>query len=443
MEFSEFALGAKAMNLFCELQGGGHILDPQSLMDDHIANMISGIAGNHKKKSWKGMTTAGFRHPILGLLHTFHPAKCSDDRDRIYALLGLSDDLAPKFDVGRAHKRRKLTRVEFPVSYEDGIERVYTTLAMKLLDNLIYSGPGQLLHMAGAFRPADSITSDIPDWIPDWRAPRRFLPILNSTFSAGPIAQKDHCWKVSDDKKVLYLTGWRHSIVSKKAGGVCEVSSFEQLKQTIQQWWRFYTDLLEEQNTSTDTDLTLGDHWYNSFFGSVTMGRRAWIGRYDYPPREFVDILFDGVQNAGESIWRAITEPDKASPLAKTRHDESSANDNDAQPLGKQPPRVTETLLQMRSCAKNLTELMKGRSLFKNDKGELMNCPDDAEVGDIVAVFSNMDTPFVIRPSNKASTTRAQERGFCLIGDCYVQGIMKRDLRKGEKLGEPNQFLLV
>jgi hypothetical protein len=38
-------------------------------------------------------------------------------------------------------------------------------------------------------------------------------------------------WSVSDDNKVLTLTGWRHSVIVSKADEICEISTFKQLSE--------------------------------------------------------------------------------------------------------------------------------------------------------------------------------------------------------------------
>ncbi|KAF2249287.1 HET-domain-containing protein, partial [Trematosphaeria pertusa] len=118
MGFFDFALCANIINLFYE-QREGHVFDPRCMMDDHITSILQSLAAHQDS-----------RFPILELLHTYHAAQCSDDRDRIYALLGLSDDLVSKPDVDHAHKRRRRYTTEIPINYEDGAEQVYTTLAL-------------------------------------------------------------------------------------------------------------------------------------------------------------------------------------------------------------------------------------------------------------------------------------------------------------------------
>ena len=91
-----------------------------------------------------------------------------------------------------------------------------------------------------------------------------------------------------------------------------------------------------------------------------------------------------------------------------------------------------------------------------------MNCPSDTEVGDIVAVFYNVDSPFVLRSTLPAGSENRrqrrrrlrsqayQEERFKLIGDCFIQGIMElgpgnasRDGLEESECGEKMIFVII
>jgi hypothetical protein len=442
--FSTFATGAKTMNLFFDSKEIQPSLGSPFLMEDHVADIINDLGNNYSQMSWKGRTTGGIRFPILGLLKSFHATQCSDDRDRVYALLGLSDDLSPKASADRAHnlKRQKRTRFQMPVNYEHQTEQVYTTLAMELMDSYTY-GAVSLLHSAGAFRPADGAVVTLPSWIPDWRAPLRYLPILDSDFSAGPRWQAHRYWKVLEDGKTLELTGWKLGPVAEKVGGPRDSSSPEQLKKIIQHWWKFFASGRQgEGDHSTHSRIPRHAQEIESFFDSVVMRRRTWNSAV-YPPDEFVDFLFDRAGHHGGTESTAVAESDGA--LAATKLGGESCRGDEAGQLPEEQPGEhhyrSAAALRMRDCAKNLAELVKGRSLCRNDEGVLMNCPDDVEIGDVIAVFYNVNTPFVIRAIKKPSITRGQrEECFRLIGDCYVEGGMERERGSAPKVSEETRL---
>lgn len=120
------------------------------------------------------------RSAILGLLVAFHAAECSDDRDRIHALDGLTD-------------------WKIAVSYVDPVEVVYLRYATAHID----FGNTALLNCSGAFR---STTRNYPTWAPDWRSKPTFVPV---TTSLSPVENLHSAGTVqcSGSRNILQIKG--------------------------------------------------------------------------------------------------------------------------------------------------------------------------------------------------------------------------------------------
>jgi hypothetical protein len=165
MDFSSFALAARVIDVLFGLWAG-EPLDPTSMMHSDISRTIGAIAAKQQSKSWRGMVTAGSRFPIYGLLDSFRSAKCFDDRDRIYGLLGISVDLvpAPAADSEHCGDTRTLRRAEIVIDYERSVAKVYTNLTLAILGTMTYSlyRISELLRTAGAFRPVDNNAAELP-----------------------------------------------------------------------------------------------------------------------------------------------------------------------------------------------------------------------------------------------------------------------------------------
>jgi hypothetical protein len=71
----------------------------------------------------------------------------------------------------------------------------------------------------------------------------------------------------------------------------------------------------------------------------------------------------------------------------------------------------------MSSLAENFTYHFAGRrrAIWTSNK-ELFLCPQEARVGDIIAIFLGGDGLYVLRPTNN--------RGFLLIGTTYNYNLM-------------------
>ncbi|KAH7324792.1 heterokaryon incompatibility protein-domain-containing protein [Stachybotrys elegans] len=145
---------------------------------------------------------------ILDLLVRFSTMSCTVDHDRIYAYLGLANDvrspfanLSPKdrdaglfnpsqlntFESKNADSRAKRLAVE--INYEDDVKQVFADFAERMLGHKDHL---ELLHCAGAFRPRISSMSPLyQSWSPNWRLPMRFEPFLSVPwFKAGISGKK-------------------------------------------------------------------------------------------------------------------------------------------------------------------------------------------------------------------------------------------------------------
>lgn len=128
---------------------------------------------------------------ILDLLVYFNNPVCTDNRDRIYSLLGLADDVGNQSFVERMMAltleyplNSRQEALSFEIDYESSIEDVYTAFAEKLL---LYKDYLDVLQCSGAFRPELSKNHfAVQSWVPDWRCAMRHWPLLNVPwFTAG------------------------------------------------------------------------------------------------------------------------------------------------------------------------------------------------------------------------------------------------------------------
>jgi hypothetical protein len=349
---------------------------------------------------------------------------------------------APAAGSERRGDTRTLERAEIVINYEQSVAEVYTNLALALLGTRTYSlyRISELLRIAGAFRPVDNNAAELPTWIPDWRAERRYIP-LSGSFNAGQCSEIDDPWSMSKDNKVLRIRGWRHAIVAKKLRNPAEISSFEELREVVLRWWIYYRTVHPAEDLRPDE---LAQHpaceWYR-FFDFVTTNRLLWDGNFVQPPDEFIRILFDA------QMEKAITETRIVESSAIVQRQTNNPVSGRMSTPAEQQARIQVAAAQMRlrSSVTQMIELVEGRCLCINSNGELMNCPSDAKAGDVVAVFTEIDTPFVIRPVSVRSGIRGREKMYRIIGDCYVEGIMEGELdtKRTHPREKPCDFLLV
>jgi hypothetical protein len=172
----------------------------------HVLNMSSydfdGTALDHIKKLELASENRGSRYGdekededengetylqgILDYLVSFNRPQCSDDHDRIYAYLGLADDISVPFNatMEMRYSRKHQGHIHIPVDYEAEVQDVYVDFAERMLINKSHL---ELLHCSAAFRqPSGKVHRFAQSWVPDWRYPMRYTPFMNVPwFHAG------------------------------------------------------------------------------------------------------------------------------------------------------------------------------------------------------------------------------------------------------------------
>jgi hypothetical protein len=123
---------------------------------------------------------------ILSLLLVFHQTECQDDRDRLFAFFAIAHDIASpgsqKADSTSAAIISAL--IKFTPDYQSSTAEVYVDFAAAAL-RCAY--PIDILHCAGAFRAKRTAKTrtvqdheSLPSWVPDWRLPPLFLPLMKA-----------------------------------------------------------------------------------------------------------------------------------------------------------------------------------------------------------------------------------------------------------------------
>jgi hypothetical protein len=136
---------------------------------------------------------------IFPLLVKYNHAQCGDDRDRIFALLGVSNDIETRDRrIFESHMAPfQASRICFKPDYAQSTEQVYRSFAMAAIKSPCAF---DVLHCAGAFRRTDVASPDpppyelvpsqstLPSWVPDWRNPLRYKPLMRvPTCRAGKL----------------------------------------------------------------------------------------------------------------------------------------------------------------------------------------------------------------------------------------------------------------
>ncbi|KAH7157707.1 heterokaryon incompatibility protein-domain-containing protein [Dactylonectria estremocensis] len=359
---------------------------------------------------------------LLELLAGSRDFRCTDPRDRVFALLSL----CPK--------------VKINPDYNKSSVEIFTETALHLL-----SSAGLLmLSYAGVRRKPD-----VPSWVPDWSEPVDEIPVVQCRHFRASGNLKPKIPIDVSTPGTLPLCGIVHDEI---------IHVTDTLRRD------FVTARMTRYSWARDQYLRLTSSGRHAYTGGQTYLEALWrtlISDLDYKHR-----FQKGNVNAPSSLGRDFeayvrpvkdwarseaakglvtyhpSQKPKAPPidsevikawekdlsLDTTKPDEDDGRENVFSQLRRHGPihekdcrgdKYRDSILH----AGNLY-----RRFFTTKSGYIGMCVVDIAPGDIVATFSGATVPFVLRPHNKASE-------FRLISDCYVHGLMNGEAWQGMRGG--------
>ncbi|KAJ5613918.1 hypothetical protein N7528_007572 [Penicillium herquei] len=136
-------------------------------VDPHVLNALRMIYDLWSKWSLEGGQTQ--KPELMDLLCKFDTFGCADDRDRLYAILGVAQNPVPQ--------NPNLYRGKPPLmNYWDNVDKLYTKFAAINIS----SGLFRFFRIAAMYNQREA-NSTLPSWVPDWRQPPRGMPDINTT----------------------------------------------------------------------------------------------------------------------------------------------------------------------------------------------------------------------------------------------------------------------
>lgn len=366
--------------------------------------------------------------PILDLLTEFHESDCSEAKDRIIAIAGLSN--LPKLDQSFFRQFVKDQKEVTEMSTYEFYFHISKVILERFNDHL------ELLHCGAAFQPPNSdARKDRLSWVPEWRVSPLFNPLLNvPKFHAG-FDPKGRRQMVSinlqpkSNVHYLRIVGYDFSEVFQRTNpGGFKIAKPDKIHTQIPFWLpreEWYLD------GHPDTYRTRRRHetYWEAFARTIvadyglTLSMRSRLeGLSVEMEQQDKDIVegFKDISRFAEELRMFVRKEDRPR-AAKSISTES---------------KVTYTH-QARRYARLVTKTMgsaggaSGRCFFLCDEPRYMGIgPDSLRRKDRIVIFYGARTPFIIRPIKGTSY-------FRLVGDCYINGIMNGEtLDMGHKQKE-------
>ncbi|KAL2068382.1 hypothetical protein VTL71DRAFT_16480 [Oculimacula yallundae] len=299
----------------------------------------------------------------VSILKGVHRFEATDPRDKLFAVLGLSQD------VDRRNP-------QFQPDYTKGVVNIYTELA-RIMSTTWIGGEGNALAVIYIGSSAAYAEKDnrFPSWVPRWdlnKRPRDFLETLPDWNVSG---EKDLCGIILEktfDPKWLSLKGFHISSVKFKLDDLNRESQLER----VESLWNTLSNITDAAKTPA-----LGvEDLDTRFVRTVTAGsiRRSSNGDCNWGPTEL-------------RIYHEVMR------FRRTGQEENIS-------------------LESMRVARQLAVATVPKAFFVTEDGRMGVGPLAMAVGDVLCVAFGHKVPYILRP--------VEEGHFTFVGPCYVDGIM-------------------
>ena len=319
---------------------------------------------------------------FLDLLHQSRRTKATDQRDKIYSLLGLMKD-----------EERAAIRVDYSLNHT--VTDVFMDVAKYCLPTLY--GP-RLLVEAGISRTIPGL----PSWAPDWTSIYR-TPLNTGLYNACLNLHKPI--ELLPDGKSIRMMGRKIEKVAlvgmpvNYPYGIVERSGINpSTEQYSLQNILIAATILCEPARELYPQYPLRNEDWSEVLRRTCVVDRHWSGRrLSADDRHEWDACLEAC-GFGTDIFEAVKLDSSASSGSWASMDEAGRRANSL-PYG-----IV------------VAEFQKGRVVALLQGGLLGCLPSETHVGDVVAVLFGGWVPFVLRPLGGDE--------YELVGHCYVHGIM-------------------
>ena len=319
---------------------------------------------------------------ILGLLTSFHLSECIDPRDRIYALLNLTD-----------------AKNYITPDYSKTTEGIYKGFAFNLpRDDYLH-----LLHCSPAFQPeGGNAGRGWISWVPYWSQKMAFNPLFSARdFKAGGVLAPEitinrRRMELTISGKVLNNLKHDHIVITSINDPVPNPKELETVHNWIETWIPQFGHYKP--------------HWSDF---AITLVADLNSGMYKQSPAGNLKQRYEGVQQRQTKEDQELAFLEISQYTRKMKDFVSPRRETRLRDKVEYSPRA-------RKYAKQLYTTMRGRCFFQFVKGRDIYIgigPARMEEGDTIAIFNGDQTPTILRPDKETDR-------YNLIGDCYIHGLM-------------------
>ncbi|KAH7346049.1 heterokaryon incompatibility protein-domain-containing protein [Pyrenochaeta sp. MPI-SDFR-AT-0127] len=334
-----------------------------------IVNQLSGGGG---QSSWREPTSTCM--PLEELLRAHWSSECSDPKDRIYALLGISS-------------LKNSTHLGLKVDYSKSTSEVYRGATKAIIEETGRLGVLCLVTEAGTHAVTKTYRARqpfLPSWVPDWNVHRRTAISLARTNPLSKISENARAkFEFSSDGTCLDVTG-------------LGISSLEHCGKRFEMVQMRLKDIM-----------------------TLFLGWRQSIVDYSRPSRR-----------GGPDIWLrkfySMLNPDKPDTWLVTEADWARWELTSVLPgpvdsaLSEREKQFLRTTYQF--CVGRRLCYLKDSGPGSLDGYNLGLCPNEATEGDLLCAVLGCPVPIILHPVDEH---------FLVVGEAYVPDYMSGEAMEG------------
>lgn len=362
--------------------------------------------------------SAGEVIPVSDLLFGIIAFQSTDPRDMVFAIHGMCSELPKDLMKPRYGKT--------------SVNEVYTNAAACLV---AAGHANRMLSVAGiGFRSpgATGAAGSLPTWVPNWSIPTRSAQLSFTRpqidyHAGGTTAQTVQIPSPSSSSAGgrLVLRGWMTDRIVHVAPPVESTGPADQDIPVADAAKLFIDSVLAFTKAVQDSPLTKEPYPHTDPPQSLREAYwRTLVGDRDEESRPAPPSLaanFEKMVAFYAMIQETPNVLDQGATVGKAARERMEAAAAGAQGF----------LLPLMRC-------LAGRRLCLTGKGMLGVVPPFSAVGDEIAVFLGMQTPFVVRREGRGGTKSGE---YLHVGECFVHGIMDGEVVNGGT--EPRTIVLV
>jgi Heterokaryon incompatibility protein (HET) len=338
--------------------------------------------------------------PLSTLLHATHGFKATDPRDKLFALMGISDS-------------RSCGSIR--IDYTKDVSSLYRDTAHYML---IKEQNLSLLRTAGVGSARN--LKDLPSWVPDWSC---------SSFAGSPggtyMATKEKWPSVRE----VTIRGTRDCNAIAITGKVLDKVRYLSTERVL----TLNTNAVYEGNLVTERQYS----WYVEMKELVEQHVPEMYATRQ-PKEEALwrtligDQGADGVRPASSEygeyyrIWHRI--------LADIENFIACCKRNVLPPGFNTDQEVMEMIVRYTRFNSGFGQFNLGKRFCVTGNKYIGIVPPGTQPGDVICILFGADAPFVIREIPRAGS---MWKSYSLVGDCYIHGIMDGEQLESQTPEEP------